>query len=346
MSAISNTNTKLPGTTITSPGGQTALPAASANDFSGSTNLYDKPDQTYPTMSVAHVAVFRSIGTPEDLLSQIAAEKPDPEMLDAYIQDEIMRNPEGWDQRTGQAPGTTRAGLTQLMPGQPLGGTPVTSGVAPPAFFTTDGATGGGGMGSKLLVGGAVAALGVGGFLLHKRQMVKGIEAATQALDATQIQQLGLRAPGGLSEVLGGGGADAANAALNVRGGTGTRLQDLIAHDMARLAIDGGDRDALQRAVLLDVIGRGHHAPLDEAAAVNSVMGGMGVPDPRLSRIFTAADNHGVDQRASLDAAVKFALIDKLDANGAASYLRPTTGDGGLDDVIARLAMMREAPVS
>lgn len=374
MSAISNTSmtmpktaatggggaaTQLPGATITSSGGATTLPAASASDFATADNPLSQPDSTYPSLELSHVAVFRAIGTPEDMLAQLASEQPDAATIDAYIMDEIMQNPEAWDQRTGQPTGTARAGLTQLMPGQPLGGTARASGVAPPAIFTpttgTQGTSGGGGLVTKLLVGAGVVGVGAGAFFLgRKNAAAKAAEAGAQALNGVNIQQLGMMAPDGLGG-LGGlgtvGAQSAAHAAFNVTGG-GSQLHNLYTANMANLAMQAGDASALKQAVLLDVIANGNLAPLDKAAAMHGVMEGMGVVDPGLSRIFQAGDVHGVDPQAAMDGAIRLGIGDKLDSSALAHMLTPQAGatvpdpnaanvDGALNDLALRLAFLR-----
>lgn len=80
----------------------------------------DAPDPRYPGLSQAHVALFEAIGTPAGHISMLSTQQPDPAWLDQYLQQQILQNPEGWDQYVGNPSGTARAGIQQLMPGAAL----------------------------------------------------------------------------------------------------------------------------------------------------------------------------------------------------------------------------------
>lgn len=238
---------QLPGVVVTSSGGQTKLPDASATDFvPGELNVLDRADATYPTLSTAHVATFRAIGTPEELIARIAEQSPASAELDAYIQDEIMRNPEGWDSRTGQQPGTARAGLMRLIPGVQLGGVaPTTYGlpaVEPQAMFTP--LEPGIGSGTKLaLGGGGIAIVGGGGYVLHKRALARAIAehtpstAAIAALpDASDVARSVVSGGGGVASV-----ADDVGAAGSRSVGTSVSRLEQLLHAGAANGTAGAD---------------------------------------------------------------------------------------------------------
>ncbi len=113
--------TPVNGPTVVGPGGMTALPSASPADFQGvNPTPLDQPHPQYPQLIQSHVAVLQAIGTPANVIAQLAATSPAADYLDRYIQGEIMQNPEGWDAYVGNPAGTARAGLKKLMPNTPL----------------------------------------------------------------------------------------------------------------------------------------------------------------------------------------------------------------------------------
>jgi hypothetical protein len=73
----------------------------------------DHMDQQYATIPSEQVEILRAVGFPEEFIAEYASTSPNPAETQATI-NEYIADPEAVDNMLGHAPGTARAGLTQL----------------------------------------------------------------------------------------------------------------------------------------------------------------------------------------------------------------------------------------
>lgn len=296
-----------PGLTVGGQGGSTTLPEASAADFDTSPTPLDKPDATYPSLTMSHVAVLQAIGTPAAVIQGLAVQQPQAEYLDRYIQGEVMQNPEGWDDYVGNPHGTARAGLQQLMPNvqlpAPGGGTPgymadgsPVSGINVPGLSTpllnpTTGAPqagGGEGLVKGLVVAAAVVGVGLIGWKVFKGKKPEGLAAGEAFANILDKPALGVV---GASGVVAGGGPLSGLSKRFVGSG-----------------VDGNNLDMVLRGATLDVLGShagGGLAATSSAATAYGVLHGLAPGEGYVQSISAAAKFAGIGEtmahRMSMD---------------------------------------------
>lgn len=301
MNGISNTSAALPAATTPAVGTAPAATDPNAVDPSVATStaptsaeqaaaMLDQPDPTYPALTQGHVIMLQAIGTPDATIAAIAAEQPTADGLDAYLRDQVMANPEGWDSFVGNPAGTARAGLQQLMPGVQLpapvaGGAPGSTGVVPGATTEAPGAAGGGGgLVKGVLAAGAVVGLGIIGLKVHK--------ARTAAAEAAQE---GVRNIVGASSGAAAAGEEAAQTTFR---------------SMGRSLIDAGatngDMELMRRGMVLDAIGEGATRTTVETGAVaDVVLRGGPTPNGFLQATGNAAMHFDMPMNQAIEAALE-----------------------------------------
>lgn len=255
----------VPGVTVTGPdGGSSTLPSAPVGAYSSpETDPGAQPDKTYPTLLTAHVLMLTAMGTPQELIAQLAAEQPDPGFVEDYLLNQVMPNPEAWDARCGNDPGTARAGLAQLFPD--VYGDPSqyqTSNETTPEgenTVTTPGATfeppkGGLFDNGWVAGGGAALVLGGTGYLAYRsiKKRNEGKEAAAGKVDDLANQLRGI--------THGGGAADAAGGVS-----TNNRLRGILALDSRK----GSITEQLRNFQAGDSLKLDEHPMLNQLAALN-----------------------------------------------------------------------------
>lgn len=334
-------NAQQPGVLVQGEIGSTTLPAAAPADFqSDNPTPLDQPHPTWPTLIASHVAVLQAIGTPEAIIGQLAASKPQAEWLDRYIQSEIMQNPEGWDSYTGdpavaqpRPAGTARAGLQQLIPGVQLpaagqgnpgympDGTPA-SGINVPGLSTPllDPATGApqgdGGMVKMLLFGAAAIGIGLLGWKFMKnRNAQEPMKLAVQGF---------------------AGGAE--GAAL----GGGLNSFEALGRQLMGAGVDAKDFSLVQRGLTLTAMGGGGAAGASAANAATAfgVVHGLAPGTGSVMANHAAARFAGISDTLAHKIAMdnRWAdVLEQLARNGG------TLGDAATAGVLASQAMGTQA---
>ncbi len=240
---------------------------SSAGAGTQDTTALDQPDANYPNLPASHVAVLRAAGSSDEVLTWINANYTAAQ-IDSYIQTDILKNPEGWDDFVGNPRGTARMGLQQAFPGIQLpsatgyttsttSGTPTAN--APVAVSQASQAEG-------IIKGIVIAAavVGVGALIWHfakGRSAEKAVESQIKSLIGDANGLAGL-SKDGLKSLLKNGKVD------------GEAVRALAAS--GALVGDGAG------------IGAGIAARLDLMSVADSVKRGIGVPDPWLNRVITS----------------------------------------------------------
>ncbi|MBC7461979.1 MAG: hypothetical protein H7287_11505 [Thermoleophilia bacterium] len=337
MSITSAPSNALP-TTARQPAAATNAGAATggagtAPDTTAAQAQLTQPDPTYPALTALHVAVLQAIGTPPAAISEIAARKPDAAWLDSYLQNEIMQNPEGWDQFVGNPAGTARAGLTKLFPsvqlpapGAGVGAMPSDSGsipgittplLDPGATPVATKASEGEGIVKALVIGAVV----VGGGLLawkffHGRGASAGRDVGAAVNDIVTgsggVQGLAGKAKNAFG-LMGGGRANQAvlsgvegAAQLGAAGNLGRNAQALLVD-----AVKAGDPRAIRNAMTLGLLGGGATlgagATTAFEATAHAVMSGLGPADNTIMSLGYASAATGI----GMERLMQFHLADR-----------------------------------
>lgn len=176
-----------------------ASPAKPAPEMGNNQVEVDGYDSTYPKLTESHVALLRLVKTPEAAIAEIAAMGEDPQTMEKWITENVIGNPEWWDEAIRKPEGeiTTRAALQSVginspadvsNPGTVTPGT-VTPGTVTPPVVNPPAATGGGDSFMKALpwiIGGvAVAFLGFK-YLSKNKAAQQGIQQAAAGAQAAQ----------------------------------------------------------------------------------------------------------------------------------------------------------------
>lgn len=214
MAGITSTNVNsLPNAQTLFTNGSVQESPSSEFTSSNPTSL-DQPHPQYLGLIKSHVAVLQAIGTPEAFIAQISSARPQAEYLDRYIQDQIMQNPEGWDEYVGNPVGTARAGLQQLLPGVQFPSASTTVGSSPFVDATADktaAVSESEGLLKGLVFAGAAVGLGVLGWKVLKGKQAGSIKAAEDSVrnligQGTRVDYLANLSSLPLQTVVGGGG--------------------------------------------------------------------------------------------------------------------------------------------
>jgi hypothetical protein len=328
----------VPGFSVQGQGGASTLPAAAPADFQGSSPTpLDQPDQQYPSLIAAHVAVLRAVGTPEAIIQQFNDAQPQAEYMERWIQGELMQNPEMWDQSVGNPTGTARAALQQLLPQVTLpapgqghpgyldDGSPVSGiasgipGVSQPVTTqpilnpTTGQVQGGGGLMKGLLIAGAVAGVGLIGWkLLHRG----GGDAAKTAAEAF---------------------ASGANATATGGGGLGGSIE-AMGRQLMGAGVEAKDIAMVHSGMSLGVLGAGGSTAEATAKAATSwgVLQGLAPGEGNVMATHAAAKFAGISDTLAHKMSMEsrwMGVMEQLAANGG------TLGDAATAGVLASQAV-------
>lgn len=338
-------NAVQPGLNVQGPYGATTLPAATPGDFqTNDPTPLDQPDSQYPTLIASHVAVLKAIGTPEAVIAELAAQQPQAEWVDRYIQGEIMQNPEGWDAFVGNPTGTARAGLQALAPGIQLpapgtgnagympDGSPV-SGINVPGLSTPmlDPTTGQPqSTGSWLMPALMVGAAAIGGFFLWRQ--FKNRNAATDV------------ARQGIQALAGGGADDAAKlAAAGVGGANKAGMIEHMGRQLMTAGVEAKDMGLVQRGMSLGVFGGGATGGGSAAAATaESIMNGMGAANGFINSAGISALHFDMPMGQAINAALADRYMGVLELATKTGQL----GDFAASQVAMKAALAGGAPAA
>jgi hypothetical protein len=333
-------NQAVPGFTVQGQGGATTLPSAAPADFQGSSPTpLDQPDQQYPSLIAAHVAVLRAVGTPEAVIQQFSDAQPQAEYMERWIQGELMQNPEAWDSAVGNPTGTARAALQQLLPQVQLpapgqghpgyldDGSPVSGiasgipGVSQPVTTqpilnpTTGQVQGGGGLMKGLLIAGGIAAAGFIGWKLLHKSPTDTAKTAAEAFAAG-------------SAAAGGGGA---------AGGIGNSIESM-GRQLMGAGMEAKDISMIHSGMSLGMLGAGGTVSesTNIAASAWGVMNHLAPGDGYVMSLHAGAKFAGISDalahKMSLDNRW-MGVMEKLAANGG------TLGDAATAGVLASQAV-------
>ncbi|MCW2974524.1 MAG: hypothetical protein JWN72_2797 [Thermoleophilia bacterium] len=318
MSTISATSNALPTTaqppTPATNAGAATGGAGTATTAAAAQAQLTQPDPTYPDLTALHVAVLQAIGTPPAAIAEIAGRKPDAAWLDSYIQDEIMQNPEGWDQFVGNAPGTARAGLTKLFPSVQLPAPGTGSGTMPsdsgsiPGITTPlldPGATPvattageGEGIVKALVIGAVVVGVGLLAWHFFKGKGAKGGGDAAEAVEHLMNGNGGVAGLAGKARNAFGitiGGGKGGGAVLSGMAGGQLSAEGALARNAQALLVDAakaGDPLAVRNAMTLSHLNIGGTiggATQEFAATAHAVMSGLGPGDNTILKMAYSA---------------------------------------------------------
>lgn len=333
---VADPNAMQPGLSVQGQHGSTTLPSATPADFqSGNPTPLDQPDSQYPTLIAAHVAVLKAIGTPEAVIAELAAQQPQAEWLDRYIQGEIMQNPEGWDEYCGNPAGTARQGLQALIPGvqlpAPGAGKPgympdgsAVSGINVPGLSTPllDPATGQPQGGSSWLMPVlGIAAAAIGGFFLWRHFKNKNA--------ATDLARQGVQALTG-----GGPGVAGATHLTGAGGGFGSTIEHM-GRQLMSAGVEAKDMGLINRGMSLGVFGAGASGGGAAAAATaESIANGMGAANGFINSAGISALHFDMPMNQAINAA----LADRY-----MGVMELATKTGQLGDFAASQVAMRNA---
>jgi hypothetical protein len=329
-------NAVQPGLDVQGQFGSTTLPSATPADFqTNNPTPLDQPDSQYPTLIASHVAVLKAIGTPEAVIAELAAQQPQAEWVDRYIQGEIMQNPEGWDAYVGNPTGTARAGQQAIAPGIQLpapggghagympDGSPVSGinvpGLSTPVLDPTTGQPQG--TGSWLMPALMIGAAAVGGFFLWRHFQNKN--------GAADLAKQGMQA-------LAGGGGDAAKlTAAGIGAGSQAGMIEHMGRQLMSAGAEAKDMGLVQRGMSLGVFGGGATGGGAAAAATaESIMNGMGAANGFINSAGISALHFDMPMGQAINAA----LADRY-----MGVLELATKTGQLGDFAASQVAMKTA---
>lgn len=283
------------GTTGTAGAASTGVTAEPAGTSAAYDPSLDQLHPKYPNLLTSHVLVLEAVGTPEMVIAQLSTQQIDATYLDQYIQNEILQNPEGWDQFVGNPEGTARAGLQQAFPGMQLPAAWSNSPVVVPRVDSQvvpiGGATDSASEAEGLLKGVVLAAAAVGvGALAWK--FFKGRGAGEVKAVATDSLQA-------LIDQLPSESANMYKALL----GKGVKPDDLLAtHRILQQSVLAGGG-------MLASSAHGHHA-VHAAATADAVINGHGVANGFLMSVGAAAEKLGMPMEQALSGALADRMAD------------------------------------
>ena len=331
-------------TATRAPQGASTAAQPSNADVAAAQAQLDAPDPTYPALTALHVGLLQAMGTPATKIAEIAARKPDAAWLDSYIQDEIMQNPEGWDDYVGNPRGTARAGLAKVLPdavlpapGSGVGTMPSDSsripGITTPLLDPGATPTRGKASDSEKLVRNVVwGAVAVGvGVLAWK--FMKGHGAAAVAKEGAEAIGGGgaTAAKGGIvngiKNIFRGGGAKAGAAELLGAGAGGTiaaggniasmgmSTTARAANHMLQVAIKADNPVMFNRAVTLGAFAEGG---AERAATVMSILTGAGPVNGHVAAAGFGAAAVNVSVKEAADIALNALRVEATHVAAAA----------------------------